>query len=313
MPTIPPATFAISTAVDGSVRLLGELVLWAVCVTRHLPRDQFAPFVHVVETSLPSELADWLASLGIAVRRAPMPVPGVPHCNRLAAFLDPADVEYIIATDADLFVVRNPADLFDRKDHIKAAPNNACNPPAHIFRRIFTEIGRGWRFRPTMTLMASAAGSRETHINNISAGIVALPRARCKDFAMAWRRWAGWLSERRYLLEKWSGHIDQAAFALACEDVGEDVVFLPAQTNLVLHLLPYVETIYALHISSAHVPSFANRFQDRHLTTEGLSDLAEEGVQRLNECIDEALAAMRGMPSLRESEQTFMNPGWIRP
>lgn len=313
MPTHPPSTFAIATAVDGSVRLLGELVLWAVCVTRNLPREQFTPIVYVVEASLPTELAGWLAGLGIEVRDAPMPVAGVPHCNRLAAFLDPPDVECVIATDADLFLLRNPAELFDRNDSIRAAPNNACNPPAHVFRRIFAEIGRGWPLRPTMTLMISPGRSRETHINNISAGIVALPRARCTDFATTWMRWAVWLSERRHLLEAWSGHIDQAAFALACEEAGDDVVFLPPQTNLVLHLLPFVETIYALHISSAHVPSFADRFQDRRLTTEGLTSLAREAVQRLNACVDEALDVMRNMRSLKDSDQMFMNPGWIRP
>lgn len=294
------------------MRLMGEVVLWAICVTRNLPRRQFTPLVYAVGDGVPADLAEWLRGLGIIVKNVSSPVAGVPHCNRLVAFFDPPDVEYVIATDADLYFTANPAELFGQEPLLRAAPNNASNPPPRIFRRIFDEIGRGWNVRPWLTPQVPASGARETHINNISAGIVALPQTKCRDFASAWMRWAGWLNERRMLLEGWSGHIDQAAFALACEERGEDVVFLPPQANLVLHLLPHVDMIYALHISSAHVPAFAGRFHDHHLTTEGLAPFAAEAVSRLNDCIDEALVAMRSIPSIKETEQMFMNPSWVR-
>lgn len=142
---------------------------------------------------------------------------------------------------------------------------------------------------------------RETHINNISAGIVALTSASAAEFARAWVHWAKWLVANRNLLADWAVHVDQVAFALACEQLESDVEFLPPQSNLILEMLPLVETAYAIHLTGAHIGQFASRFNaDRTLSKEGLQEGVVDAVERFNACVVEAAREILKLPSTRE-------------
>lgn len=305
--------FTFSTAVDGNGRLHAELILWVICATRVLSRKNFDLVVYLIDHE-DATLEQWLADRGVDVRYRSAPVAGIPHCHRLTAFFDDHDSEYIIVTDSDLFLVRDPSELFRNGDLIRAAPNNACNPPASIFQRLLVEAGFERSYRPTFTLLPGGAGKQETYINNISAGIVALPTEIAQGFAHSWAKWAEWLSRNKPLLDRWAGHIDQVAFALACEESGKDVVFLPPQVNLVLHLLGSVETVYALHLSSAHVPEFPDRFRpDKTMVADGLSTDVIHSLEILNACIRDACRELERMPTMRDSAQALLNPLWIRP
>ncbi len=307
-----PERLTLSTAVDGNARLHAELVLWVVCATRVLPRDKYGLVVYLIDYE-DAMLEQWLLDRGVDVRHRSAPVAGVPHCNRLAAFMDHHDSDYVLATDSDLFFVRDPAELFTNAELLRAAPNNACNPPPSIFKRLLMETGLGKPYRPTFTLMPGATGKQETHINNISAGIVALPTDMAQRFAHSWGKWATWLGRRTALLDQWSGHVDQIAFALACEEASEDVVFLPPQVNLVLHLLEKVDTVYAFHLSSAHVPEFSDRFRfDKTLVANGLSADVVVAIEVLNACIVDACRQIERLPAMRESLHAFLNPKWVR-
>ena len=111
-----------------------------------------------------------------------------------------------------------------------------CNPPAHIFRTILLASGLNRPYRPGISLFKGIDGRRETHINNVSAGIIVAPSRRANELARRWKKWALWLVKIEICSDGWAVHVDQVAFALALEELGEDVEFLPPQVNAILHL-----------------------------------------------------------------------------
>ena len=164
-----------------------------------------------------------------------------------------------------------------------------------------------------MALYRGSEGLRETHINNISAGIVVAPRSRARELAEKWSKWANWLVRNRALLEGWAIHVDQVAFALAMEEMREDVEFLPPQMNTILHSLGEISTCYALHLTSGHLLQFPEEYAaDRTLATEGLAEHVEPCLERLNRCILAAVEVISALPSTREHLNKFLNPGWDR-
>jgi hypothetical protein len=122
--------FTLACVVDNHPRFFTELVLWAHCVERHIPRSGFIPIVYFVGHPH-AELCDWLSSKKISHRSIDPIVPGSPHCNKIAPFLDAHATDYTIVSDVDLLFIRDPSNLFD-SDRIRAAPNNHCNPPDFI-------------------------------------------------------------------------------------------------------------------------------------------------------------------------------------
>ena len=57
-------TCTLCCVVDEHPRFHVELVLWALCVRRHLPHDTFRCIVYTVG-DVPSDLIAWVQSLGI--------------------------------------------------------------------------------------------------------------------------------------------------------------------------------------------------------------------------------------------------------
>ncbi len=304
-------SFSIACVVDNVPRFFTELVLWVICVERFLPRDVFRPIVYLVGDT-PLEIAAWLQDRGIACRSVLPMVPGSPHCNKIAPFLDDHAEDYTIVSDVDLFFVDDPS-VFFRSDGIRAAPNNHCNPPGRIFRDILAASGLNRSYRPGVAIYRNGEGLRESHINNISGGIVGLPSGKAALFASRWKNWAEWLVKNRTLLSRWEIHVDQVSFALAAEDIGVDVEFLPPQVNTILHSLNEISTVYALHLSSGHIPRFPELFnEDRTLNPAGLEDGVADGIERLNGCIQEAMRLLPTLGFTRDHIDTFMNPKWHR-
>jgi ABC-type polysaccharide/polyol phosphate transport system ATPase subunit len=304
--------FTLCCVVDENPRLHVELVLWVICVKRHLPLDRYRVIVYHVG-NFPRDVANWLEAQGIEVRRiATAVVEGSPHCNKIAPLFDPHETDYIIVCDTDLYFVDNPA-VFLVSDRFRAPPNNHCNPPSPVFKAILTKSGLGRGDRPGIALFKGQDGLRETNINNISGGFIAVPERRREIFSSLWRKWARWLVQNRALLGAWAVHVDQVAFALAMEELGEDVELLPPQTNAVLHILGEIRSVYAFHLSTGHIPDFPGRFNvDRTLNTDGLSeDIAVAGA-RLNVCIKEATEVISTLPSTKAHMETFLNPTWRR-
>jgi hypothetical protein len=189
--------------------------------------------------------------------------------------------------------VADPAHLITRPDGIFAAPNNGGNPPREVFLQLLASQGLNRLYRPVVAPVCRMGRVRETHVNNISAGVIALPGSTASDFSDQWLYWANWLCDRRDLLGPWGIHVDQVSFALTCEAAGLDVSFLPPQANLVLHLIEQVESIYALHISRAHMASYTEWFgADGKLSVPNVKGDVPVGVRRLNACIERLPAAL---------------------
>jgi hypothetical protein len=310
MSPVRKSTVALCCVVDAHPRFYVECVLWALCATRNLP-DYFKPFVYVVG-DVPSDLLDWVRSQKIEVRAASPVVAGSPHSNKIAPFLGSHDADFTVVCDADLYWVCDPSHLLT-SGRVRAAPNNHACPPPRIFRSILSACGLERPYRPGMALFTGSEGIRETHINNISAGIVVAPRSRAPELAEAWRKWAAWLVRNRHLLEAWAVHVDQVGFALAMEELGEDVEHLCPHVNTVLHLLREISTCYALHLTTGHIPQFPKLFNaDRTLVVNGMAEGVRAGLSRLNERIAEAVAVIAALPSTRDHLDKFLNPAWVR-
>lgn len=301
----------MACVVDVHPRFRLELVLWTLCARRALPADRFRLIVYFVGAA-PDDLREWLTARSVDVRVIEPVLSGAPHCNKIAPFADADAARWTVCTDTDLFFVEDPSPLFQH-DRYRAPPNNHCNPPGSVFADLLAASGLGRPYRPGMALYANSDGIRETHINNISAGLVAAPPGRARPLADAWRTWASWLLDRRPLLRGWDVHLDQAAFALAMESLAEDVDLLPPQVNTILASLGEIATVIAFHLTSAHVPGFPDRWNpDRTLRTTGVADGVAAAIDCLNDRIREATAALRTLPSTRDHLDMFLNPHWSR-
>lgn len=304
-------TYSLCCVVDRHPRFHVELVLWAICVGRHL-RHRARPVVYAVGGHLPSDLAGWLAGRNFEIRALTPPVPAAPHCNKIGPFLDHHETDFTVVCDTDLFFIADPG-IYLRAPRFKAAPNNHALPPSRVFKSILEGCGLQRRYRPGLSLFAGPDGTRETHVNNVSAGIVAAPRHRTGELARTWRKWALWLIENRSLLEAWGVHVDQVGFALALEELAEDVEFFPPQVNAVLHLLTEISTGIGFHLTTGHIPAFPGRFNpDRTLVVDGLASGMADSINTLNACIGEAVDQIRSLASTRDHMDKFLNPGWQR-
>lgn len=304
-------TFALCCVVDENPRFYVELVLWVICVRRNLPGN-FRPVLYAVG-AIPGDLLAWAGEMGVQVIPTRQLVEGSPHSNKIAPFFDHHHgTDFTIVCDTDLFFLNDPSGLLTT-DRFRAAPNNHGNPPPRIFQALLEASGLDRPYRPGLALFNGSQGLRETHINNISAGIVAAPSARAADLAAPWRRWATWLVQNRGLLENWAVHVDQTAFALAMEEMREDVEFLPPQVNTILHLLGEISTCYALHLTTGHIPAFPQMFNADHtMVTDGLQEGVKAGLERLNNAVREAVEVIRTLPSTRDHLEKFLNPAWVR-
>ncbi len=310
-----PPTMALCCVVDSHPRFYVEWVLWTLCATRVLSAGA-SRAVSYLPGPVPEDLVDWVRAQGVEIRTTEAPLPDSPHCNKIIPFLDDWAVaefnpDYIVVTDLDLFFLSDPV-IFLSGSRFRAAPNNHGMPPTRIWRSVLAATGMGRSFRPGLALFSSSE-LRETHINNISAGIVAAPAGRAQLLGRVWLHWAKWIVDNRSLLERWHIHVDQVAFGLAMEEFGEDVEHLPAQTNTVLQLLESIETPIALHLTTGHIPKFPSRFlNDRTLSTEGLRTEAVASIEVFNGLIREAWQVINRLDATREHVDKFLNPAWKR-
>jgi hypothetical protein len=301
----------IATVVDRHPRFRIELILWALCVHKALPARDFRRVVYFIDEA-PADLTGWLEDRGFEWRLVAAPARQSPHCNKLLPFLEEQPTDYVLVTDADLYFVANPAALV-AASAIQAAPNNHCNPPGHVFRDLFRHAGLEHAYKPGISLMEGSGGHRETYLNNISAGIVCMPSAQAPSFASMWLEKAQWLIKNRGLLGPWAIHVDQVGFALAMAERDDQVLFFPPQTNIILHMLPSLDTAYAFHLTTGHVPQFPSRFLAKGLLSDdGVSSPMKVAIGVLNESIAHAREEILRLPTTVASIDMFLNPTWQR-
>jgi hypothetical protein len=308
---MPRTRHTIATVVDCHPRFRIELILWALCIRKTFPASDFRRVVYFIDDA-PADLTGWLEDSGFEWRVVAAPAPESPHCNKLLPFLEEQPSDYVLVTDADLYFVANPAALV-AASAIQAAPNNHCNPPGHVFRNLFRNAGLAHAYKPGVSLMEGSGGHRETYLNNISAGIVCMPSATAASFAPMWLEKAQWLIENRQLLGPWAIHVDQVGFALAMAERDEQVLFFPPQTNIILHMLPSLDTAYAFHLTTGHIPQFPSRFLAKSLLSDdGVSSPMKEAIGVLNESITHAREEILRLPTTMAHIDMFLNPAWHR-
>ena len=304
-------TFTLACVVDRNTRFHVELILWITAAKKYLPPLDFKLIVY--HLGLPADLVKYTEDREVEMRRMPeVLVEGSRHCNKIYPFLDDHRTDYTVVTDTDVYFVGESSGFFS-SDRLRAAPNFHNVPSPDIFKTVLAASGIGREYRPGLALFPDMHGSRETLLNNINGGVIGLPYRCRKRFALSWTEWAKWLVENREMLRDKAVHVDQVAFVLACEEMGEDVEFLPPQLNSPLHLIEEISTVYAFHLSTGHIPKFPSRFNpDRTLGKEGLSAGVAQAVDRLNLCIREAVVDIAALPSLHGCMEKFLNPGYDR-
>lgn len=100
--------------------------------------------------------------------------------------------------------------------------------------------------------------------------------------------------------------------AMALEQTAANFRHLPAHTNAILELLLEIRSLYAVHLTSGHIPKYPEWFDaDKHLRVPGNPYLEGE-LQNLNSSIDEAMQVMATLPETSGFKANFLNPAWQR-
>lgn len=303
----PKVEFCV--VIEPQKRLMIQAVLWTICMRSYVPGG--VPRL-VSVGALPSDLHAWLEHQGVSVSIAPhAPVPTARHCNKILAFTAaPEDVSWTILTDADLFFVANPIpDLI--QGGMRAVANYHAVPPYSVWCDVLRASELNVAPRRAISLFANPdSGSRETYANNHNGGLISVPKEMRYRLGNCWLKWAQWLAQNIALLQNWHLHVDQVSFALACEEMGQDIQPLPPQLNAFPHLFEHVESLTGLHISMGHLPNFAHYLTEkrRFASARFAPSLAPE-IERMNAAIEEAENCIEKLPSVRADIECLLLRG----
>ena len=300
------STIGLSTVVDAHPRFMCEFILWTLCANKHSDLPKRVYFIGCQ----PEYLIEFASSNGVDVKFAESLISESPHCNKLIPFLDMEGFEDQIVTDSDLFLTGDISRFF-LADAIRLAPNNHAVPSLSIFEQVFAAANVARPPEPGTALFKGGV-TRETYAGNVSAGVIFIPASE-RAMAAAWLENARWLTQNKSLLGKSAGHVDQVSFALTLAKCERPFRYLPAQTNAILQLLPEIQTVYGLHLTSGHIPQYPHWFNhDRTLAWEkinpGLGSLGEQ----FNATVLEALQIMNAMPETASFSHNFLNPAYDR-
>jgi len=297
----------VTTVVDAHPRFWCELVLWTICARDHLPGPKR---VYAVG-GLPKALEAFLDRAGVELCPASTLMSHSPHCNKLIPFLDPQGLEDQIVTDCDVFATGDFTRFF-RDDQVRLPPNNHGVPPLEVFDRVFAAAGLDGHPEPGLSIFPGRDENMETYVGNVSAGVICVPSA-LRPFCETWRARAEWFAHRLDLLGRYKGHVDQISFAVAAAETGVSFSHLPAQANAVLQLLPHVQSLYALHLTSGHIPRFRNWFSAKgHLQTHALPVAQHDAIAAFNDRVDMAMGVLANIPETAMFRENFLNPDYRR-
>lgn len=299
--------------VDNSPRFMIESMVWLNCLKRQVgPSDQL---IMGFLNGHPTDMVEYVESQGAKTFFADTLLPESPHCNKIIPLLEGLhrETDHLVITDTDVYIV-DDISAYPSDTHLRLPPNNHCNPPLDIFENLFDAAGFPTPLREGVSLFPSEiSGQRDSYINNVSGGVLMCPRQLGDWLGERWLHWARWLLENRALMGRWKIHVDQVAIALATEELGRDIHFLPPQLNAVLELLDHVSRVRCFHLTPAHIPRFANRFREnKTLDSSGLDGDMKDCVERLNTGIRESVEAANELPSVRSFLPNFHNPRWNR-
>ena len=149
-----------------------------------------------------------------------------PPLNKLAQLtsseLYSADV--VILCDCDLAFagdIRSVVSLSCVGGRVTGYPN----PTLEVWRRLLAET------KLNAGPIADCAVEGSTIHQNLNGGLLTIPKEQFLVLRESWPRWASWLENRIYLLDRWAFHIDQVSFALACIENNILISHLPVAYN----------------------------------------------------------------------------------
>ena len=296
-------TFEISTCINNTPRLFPELILWVICL-----RSWFNDSITVYFFDFSNELLEnFLKSYNIKIVYLKSLFPKSPHSNRIQYFQEECNYDFKIITDCDVYIVENFLLFLENENQIFANANYAANPPEYIFKDIFKKLNLSHKYIPSIVPIANKK-SRETHLNNINAGIIILNKEKRKYFANEWLKNALYLDNNINLLQDYKIHLDQVSFALTVETTNNKISFLPFQFSIILNLLDKIETVYGFHLSTGHIPSYGHLFyDDKTLKINLFKDSIAPQINKLNKFI----LLARSMIT-QELDSLFLNPNYLR-
>ena len=294
----------VAAVIDAHPRFACEAALWAECIAT-LKGCQ--PVLYLVGCSPPNLIA-FAREKGIEIRTCSHLYPEAPHCSKYIPFDDLCG-QNVAVLDCDLFPVRDFTPFLSN-ELIRLPPNNHANPAWPVFSRILKAAGFEGP-EPSLALF-KGGGGRDTDRFNVSAGLIWLPGVHSVR-RNRFRYWAEWLLANRDRLEFRLVNVDQIAIALAIREDSAAFSFLPAHTNAILQLLPEINQVFALHLTSGHISQYPTFFNNRQLVAQKINPILSADIERLNTRIRRVLPYLDRWPETRDFSKNFLNPSWRRP
>ena len=301
----PHKNTKIASVVDNHPRFFCESVLWVLCLqrfTRFHPRIYFA-------NCRPPNLGSWMLERGVEVETMKTLIKESPHCNKIVPFQDFGTTGGLV-TDCDVFVLKDFQFMLNER-HVRLPQNNNAIPPFKIFSDVLNAYGFQPPYEPGMALF-SGSGGRETFSLNVSCGVIWIPAAHI-ELVKCWKKMAKWLVANRSELGPYGIHIDQVGMVMALYETGTPFSHLAPHANAVLQILPEIGTLYALHITSGHLPFFPQFFTDEGmLNVDSINAGLAADLCAFNEVLAEAKSIISDLAETSEFAENFINPKWKR-
>lgn len=148
------------------------------------------------------------------VRAIDLPLgPDKAYCNKINQLFTLAgdDFDVLVACDTDLAILR-PLDRIARTDVVRARRVDLENPPLHVLEKARQLLD----FPEQPPLVPTGfAPEAMTYALNCNGGMLLIPRKFMRPLGETWLRIAQTLVAHRQLMERWTNHIDQVAWAFA--------------------------------------------------------------------------------------------------
>jgi hypothetical protein len=225
-----------SCVVDDKPKYARQAMLWAASLLIYGTQNAESLVVHTVGEGDP-ELHALLSSWGIdAVQIKPFDARH-PHSNKLAQFETASlqNADYVALCDCDLAFVA-PISPWLCGERIRANIALRPGPRPAQWKMIFAAANL--RFPMDRVLAGNATPTLPTYCNG---GLYIIPRALFAQIGGFWAKWDRWLLERAELMKSKQILADQISFALACEELGLTINYLPIELNY--HLGPRLESL----------------------------------------------------------------------
>ena len=283
--------------VDSQPRFHREALNWFAALTQVAGVAPGDLVVHVVGGRSSPQLA-YLAARGVAIR-AIEPFDGrSPHCNKIAGALQLATegcAGLAVLTDTDVAVTEDPRQIPVPDGAVASRPVDLPNPPLPVLRRILDAAG----LAEPRTVALEWTPGESTLAGNANGGLYMVPGAVLEAVATAWAHWAGWLLERRSLLEQWGTHVDQVAMCMALAAEGIDTYELEPRWNFPLHIRAALDR-------ADTSPAIIHY----HQVTDRRGSLRRTAVPAVDERVDAVNGALR---TARRAASWHRLPRWLRP